>query len=59
MAARCKDVDSGARNADHIITGTVLPAISTEVLGRLAEGKPVKSVAIDVDDKSQLTYAID
>ena len=24
VSARCKDVDSGARNADHIITGTVL-----------------------------------
>jgi type VI secretion system protein VasG len=58
VASRCKDVDSGARNADHIITGTVLPAISTEVLAKLAEGKPVKSVAVGVDDKSQLTYAI-
>jgi type VI secretion system protein VasG len=58
IAARCKDVDSGARNADHIITGTVLPQISTEVLARLAEGKPIKSVTVGVNDKSELTYDI-
>src|SRR5262245_49732562 len=58
IAARCKDVDTGARNSDHIITGTVLAAISTEVLGRIAEGHSVKSVAVDVDDKSQFTYQV-
>ena len=44
IAARCKEVDTGARNADHIITGSVLTEISTQVLGRIAEGHPVKSV---------------
>jgi type VI secretion system protein VasG len=58
VAARCKDVDSGARNADHIITGTVLSTISEEVLARIAEGHPVKSVTVGVDDKSQLTYQV-
>jgi type VI secretion system protein VasG len=59
IAARCKDVDTGARNADHIITGSVLTEISTQVLGRIAEGKPVKSVTVGVDDKSQMTYAVE
>ncbi len=59
VAARCKDVDSGARNADHIITGTLLPEVSTQVLAQLAEARPVKSVSIGVDDKSQLTYTIE
>jgi type VI secretion system protein VasG len=58
IAARCKDVDTGARNADHIINGTVLAAISTEVLARLAEGHPVRSVAVDVDGQSRFTYAV-
>ena len=58
ISARCKDVDSGARNADHIITGTVLSAISVEVLTRLSEAKTVKSVAVGVDDKSQLTFEV-
>ncbi len=59
IAARCKDVDTGARNADHIITGTVLTEISAQVLGQIAEGKPVKSVTVGVDDKSQMTYAVE
>jgi type VI secretion system protein VasG len=59
IASRCKDVDTGARNADHIITGTVLAAISNEVLGRIADGHPVKKVAVGVDDKSQFSYAVE
>jgi type VI secretion system protein VasG len=59
IAARCKDVDTGARNADHIITGTVLTEISAQVLTRIAEGKPVKNVTVGVDDKSQLTYSVE
>ncbi|MBN9122726.1 MAG: type VI secretion system ATPase TssH, partial [Planctomycetes bacterium] len=59
VAARCKDVDSGARNADHIITGTVLTLISTEVLTRMAEGKPVRAVSVDVDDKSQFVVTVE
>ncbi|MBP3958061.1 AAA family ATPase [Gemmata sp. G18] len=59
IAARCKDVDSGARNADHIITGTVLTMISAEVLTRIAEGKPVTKVSVDVDAKSQFTVTVE
>ena len=29
---RCKEVESGARNVDHILTGTLLPDLSREVL---------------------------
>jgi type VI secretion system protein VasG len=59
IASRCKDVDTGARNADHIITGTVLAAISNEVLARIADGHPVKKVTVGVDDKSQFTYVVE
>ena len=59
IASRCKDVDTGARNADHIITGTVLTEISAQVLSRIADGKPVKCVKEDADDNSQLTYLVE
>ncbi|AMV29699.1 Chaperone protein ClpB [Gemmata sp. SH-PL17] len=59
IAARCKDVDSGARNADHIITGTVLTMISAEVLTRVAEGKQVTKVTVDVDTKSQFVVTVE
>jgi type VI secretion system protein VasG len=48
IATRCLDVDSGARDADAIITQTVLAAISSEMLGRMAEGKAVRKVALQL-----------
>ena len=59
IAARCKDVDTGARNADHIITGTVLTMIAAEVLTRIAEGKPVTKVTVDADANSQFVVAVE
>ncbi|HEV3384661.1 MAG TPA: type VI secretion system ATPase TssH [Gemmata sp.] len=59
ISARCKDVDTGARNADHIITGTVLTEISALVLTQIAEGHTVKGVTVGVDDKSKMTYAVE
>jgi type VI secretion system protein VasG len=56
IAGRCKEVESGARNVDHIITGTMLPAISREFLTRLAEGQPVGRVAVGVDSSGQFVY---
>jgi type VI secretion system protein VasG len=56
VAGRCKEVETGARNVDHILTGTVLPAISSEVLSRLAEGSTVERVKIRVTEDSQFAY---
>jgi type VI secretion system protein VasG len=59
IAGRCKEVESGARNVDHILTGTLLPDISREVLARLAEGTPFEKVHVGVDDKGQFVYRIE
>lgn len=56
IASRCKEVESGARNVDHIITGTLLPRVSREVLTKLGEGHPVKHVKIDIDDAGAFSY---
>jgi type VI secretion system protein VasG len=37
IAARCTEVETGARNIDHIMKGTILPQLSREILGRLGE----------------------
>jgi len=39
IASRCTEVETGARNIDHILKGTILPQISKEILQRLSEGK--------------------
>jgi type VI secretion system protein VasG len=58
IAARCTEVESGARNVDHIITGTLLPAISRELLGRMAEGEALRRLRIGVE-AGDFTYAFE
>jgi type VI secretion system protein VasG len=58
VLARCTEVDSGARNVDHILNGTMLAQIAEAVLVRMAGGKPVKSVRIAVDRNSQFSCKV-
>ena len=50
IASRCTEVESGARAVDAIITHTLLPEISKEFLGRLAEGRQFKKVHVARND---------
>jgi type VI secretion system protein VasG len=58
ITGRCKEVESGARNVDHILTGTVLPEVSRELLGRMAEGQTVRQVHIGVDGEGRFVYQV-
>ena len=59
VASRCREVQSGARNIDHILTRTLLPAISREVLARMAEGTPISRVRVGVDASGAFQYGLD
>lgn len=39
IADRCKEVETGARNIDHIIRGNLLPQMSTQLLQKMSEGQ--------------------
>ncbi len=57
IAARCTELESGGRMIDAILTNTVLPQISRELLSRMAQGTPLKTVDIDAkDDNFVYTY---
>jgi type VI secretion system protein VasG len=58
IAGRCKEVESGARNVDHILTRTLLPEMSQEFLTRMAAGDRISRVHVSVDDKGAFQYAI-
>ena len=58
IAARCAEVESGARVVDAILTNTVLPEISRELLTRTMDGRAVGRVAVDVG-KQGFLYAFD
>jgi type VI secretion system protein VasG len=49
IAGRCKEVDSGARNADHILTNTLLPEMSKEILSRMAAGEQIREVSVRLE----------
>lgn len=58
IADRCTEVESGARNVDHILTRTLLPELSTEFLARMAAGESVNKVHITVEPAGNFRYEV-
>ena len=52
-------IETGARNVDHILSGSLLPSLSQDVLTRMATGRPVKSVKVGVGPDENFTYVIE
>ncbi|MNQ08527.1 Chaperone protein ClpB [compost metagenome] len=46
VLARCTEVDTGARNVDHILNGSLLPEIAEQVLGRMAQGEAIAKIRV-------------
>jgi type VI secretion system protein VasG len=59
VLARCTEVDSGARNVDTILNGTLLPEIADSVLARLAEGVPITRIKVGATRAGKFKYAIE
>ncbi|MFK3737273.1 type VI secretion system ATPase TssH [Massilia sp. TN1-12] len=58
VLARCTEVDSGARNVDNILNGTLLPEIAETVLARMAEGRAIERIGVGADEQGNFTYTI-
>jgi type VI secretion system protein VasG len=58
IANRCKEVESGARNVDHILTRSLLPEMSGEFLSRMAAGEGVGRVHVSVGDSGKFRYEV-
>jgi type VI secretion system protein VasG len=56
IASRCTEVESGARNVDHILTRTLLPEMSAEVLARMAEGQPIEEIHVSQNADGSFQY---
>lgn len=50
IAGRCTEVDSGARNIDHILNNTLLPELSRELLSRMAAAEQFSRVSVSVGE---------
>lgn len=59
ILARCTEVDSGARNVDHIVGGTLLPAVAGAVLDRLADGQAIARIKVSAGKGGDFKYKID
>ncbi|MFT9258480.1 MAG: type VI secretion system ATPase TssH [Acetobacter sp.] len=58
IAARCKESSSGARNIENILSRTLLPELSAEILSCLATGKDITTVAVDVGEDGHFSYKL-
>jgi type VI secretion system protein VasG len=48
IAARCTEVETGARNIDYIMTGSIMPRMSQEILSRMGEGAMPTEARLDM-----------
>ena len=58
VATRCTEGSSGARNVENILTRTLLPELSAEVLARLADGQSISSVRASLDKDGLFFFTI-
>ncbi|MGN6653406.1 type VI secretion system ATPase TssH [Trinickia sp.] len=58
VLARCTEVDSGARNVDHILNGTLLPELAQHVLGRIAQGERIERIAVRALESGEFEYKV-
>jgi type VI secretion system protein VasG len=58
VLARCTEVDSGARNVDHILNGTLLPELAQHVLGRIAQGERIEHIDVRALDSGDFEYKV-
>ena len=58
VRSRCTEVESGARNVDHILTRTLLPEMAREVLARMATGEAVGRVHVTVGSGGAFEYQV-
>lgn len=59
VAARCTEVDSGARNIDNILSGSLLPEVAGRVLERMGAGKPVTAIHAGIGADGGFEYQVE
>ena len=53
---RCTEVESGARNVDNILTNTLLPDVSRQLLAAFAEGNRPSAIHVSIGENGQFVY---
>lgn len=58
IAARCTEVDSGARNIDNILSQTLMPELAQRVLERMAQDAPIERLVIELGSDGDFAYRL-
>ena len=58
IADRCTELESGGRMIDSILTNTVLPRVSEEILSRMMDARPFQRIHVSVQD-DEFNYSFD
>jgi type VI secretion system protein VasG len=57
IAARCTEVESGARNVDNILTNTLLPAVSRMLLEAIVSRERPERIEVGVGSNGDFVYS--
>jgi type VI secretion system protein VasG len=52
IVARCNDPDSGGRMIDNILTNSLLPELSRQILNKVIERQSITEIKVDVVDEA-------
>jgi type VI secretion system protein VasG len=55
ITARCTEVETGARNIDFILKGTVLPLLSNSLLASMTGSSEMSHAKLDATQDGQFT----
>ena len=59
IISRCTEQDSGGRMIDMILTNTVLPTLSAELINRMIAEQPMTAIEIKVEDNNFIYKFVD
>lgn len=58
IVSRCQEAETGARNLEHIISASLLPALASECLHKLAEGCAIRQIHVGLSDRESFIYEL-
>ncbi len=59
ITARCTEAETGARNIEHILDGTILPRLGQEILAAMGTGAMPTRARLDVDGAGAFHFAFE
>lgn len=56
IASRCTEVESGARNIEHILSRRLLPRLSAHVLSQMADGEEIGGIFVAIGPDGEFEF---